>query len=101
MRNPTKRIYMYSFYERLWHWLQTVVILVLIFTGLVIHKPEMFGCVQLPQCAVLVHNVMAFILVTNAALALFYNLVSGDIKRFLPAATRFLQPDDPAGDFLY
>lgn len=93
MRNPveekaTKRIYMYSFYERLWHWLQTVVILVLIFTGLVIHKPAMFGMFSFRN-AVLVHNVMAFILVANAALALFYNLVSGDIKRFLPAPRGF------------
>ncbi len=93
MKNPvedkaTKRIYMYSFYERLWHWLQTVVILLLLFTGLVIHKPEMFGLFNF-RGAVLMHNVMAFILVANATLALFYNLVSGDIKRFLPAPHGF------------
>ncbi len=79
----TKTIYMYTFYERLWHWLQTITILILAFTGLVIHKPEMFGAFQF-KGIVLVHNIMAGVLVANAVLALFYNLVSGDIKRFIP-----------------
>ncbi len=47
-RNPPqeprlRRVYMYGVYERLWHWLQTAAIMLLIFTGLVIHKPSMFG----------------------------------------------------------
>jgi thiosulfate reductase cytochrome b subunit len=78
-----KTIYMYSFYERLWHWLQTLTILILAFTGLVIHKPEMFGIFHF-KSVVLVHNIMAGLLAANAVLALFYNLVSGDIKRFIP-----------------
>jgi hypothetical protein len=42
--NPElQEVYMYSFYERLWHWLQTIVILILLFTGLIIHKPDIFG----------------------------------------------------------
>jgi thiosulfate reductase cytochrome b subunit len=78
-----REIYMYTMYERLWHWLQTAVILILLFTGLIIHKPDTFGIFSFPF-VVQVHNIMAFLLVANAALALFYNLVSGDIKRFLP-----------------
>jgi thiosulfate reductase cytochrome b subunit len=84
----TKRVYMYTFYERLWHWLQTIAILILIFTGLVIHKPEMFGMFSF-RGVVQVHNILAFLLVANAALALFYNLVSGDIKRFIPQPQGF------------
>ena len=53
-----RSVYMYSMYERLWHWLQTVVILGLIFTGLVIHKPDMFGTFSF-RGVVLVHNVLA------------------------------------------
>ena len=78
-----REVYMYTMYERLWHWLQTAVILILLFTGLIIHRPETFGIFSFPF-VVQVHNVMAFLLVANAALALFYNLASGDIKRFLP-----------------
>ena len=78
-----EKIFMYTFYERIWHWLQTITILILAFTGLVIHKPELFGFFSF-KGIVLVHNIMAGLLVANAALALFYNLVSGEIKRFIP-----------------
>jgi thiosulfate reductase cytochrome b subunit len=92
-RNPLpeqhlKKVYMYTFYERIWHWLQTLVILILTFTGLIIHKPEMFGIFNF-KGVVWIHNIMAAILVANAALALFYNLVSGDIKRFIPEPKGF------------
>ncbi|MFN2124099.1 MAG: cytochrome b/b6 domain-containing protein, partial [Candidatus Promineifilaceae bacterium] len=83
-----REVYMYSVYDRLWHWLQTAVIFILLFTGLIIHKPETFGIFSFPF-VVQVHNIMAFLLVANAFLALFYNLVSGDIKRFLPEPKGF------------
>jgi thiosulfate reductase cytochrome b subunit len=83
-----EKIYMYTFYERVWHWLQTLTILILAVTGLIIHKPEMFGFLSF-KGVVLVHNIMAAILVLNAALALAYNLVSGDIKRFIPEPKGF------------
>lgn len=78
-----KRVYMYSVYERLWHWLQTTAILLLIFTGLVIHKPDLFAFISF-RWVVAVHNVLAAILVINAALSLFYHLASGEIKQFIP-----------------
>ncbi|HNB54575.1 MAG TPA: cytochrome b/b6 domain-containing protein, partial [Anaerolineales bacterium] len=78
-----KQVYMYSVYERFWHWMQTATILLLIITGLIIHKPEMFGFLAFPH-AVLVHNILAAILVINAALSLFYHLVSGEIQQYIP-----------------
>ncbi len=38
-----ERVHMYDAYERLWHWLQASAILMLLFTGLIIHKPHFFG----------------------------------------------------------
>jgi thiosulfate reductase cytochrome b subunit len=84
----TRREYMYDVYERLWHWLQAGMILTLLFTGLVIHKPHVFGIFSFAY-VVQVHNVLGFILLINAALALFYTLASGTIKRFLPAPKGF------------
>jgi len=78
-----RRVYMYTVYERQWHWLQTVVIFGLIFTGFVIHKPETFGIFSFGWI-VQVHNILAIILVVNAALAAFYHLASGEIRQFLP-----------------
>ena len=83
-----REVYMYSIYERQWHWLQTVVIFGLIFTGMVIHKPDIFGMFSF-RGVVLVHNALALLLIINAALAAFYHLVSGEIKQFLPEPKGF------------
>lgn len=83
-----RRVYMYGVYERLWHWLQTAAIMLLIFTGLVIHRPDMFAIFSF-KYVVQVHNVLAAILVINAALSLFYHLASGEIQQFLPRPRGF------------
>jgi Ni/Fe-hydrogenase b-type cytochrome subunit len=87
-RHPTRRVYMYDAYERLWHWLQASAILLLIATGLIIHKPQLFGMFSFAY-VVKVHNVLGFILLINAALALFYTVASGTIRRFLPEPKDF------------
>lgn len=83
-----KQVYMYGVYERLWHWLQTIVILLLLFTGLIIHRPDTFGMFSF-RYVVLTHNILAVILVTNAALSLFYHLASGEIKQYIPRPRGF------------
>jgi thiosulfate reductase cytochrome b subunit len=83
-----KQVYMYSVYERLWHWLQTFVILLLLFTGLIIHRPDTFGMFSF-RYVVLTHNILAVILVANAALSLFYHLASGEIKQYIPRPRGF------------
>jgi thiosulfate reductase cytochrome b subunit len=83
-----KRVYMYSVYERLWHWLQTFVILLLLFTGLIIHRPDTFGIFSF-RYVVLTHNILAVILAVNAGLSLFYHLASGEIKQYIPRPRGF------------
>jgi hypothetical protein len=88
MRQPRhtpelQRVYMYQVYERFWHWLQTFTIVILLFTGLVIHRPDVLGFLSFRHM-VTVHNVAAAILVINAALSLFYHLASGEIQQFIP-----------------
>lgn len=83
-----KQVYMYAVYERFWHWLQTFTILGLIFTGLVIHRPDVFGIFSFSS-VVLVHNVLAAILVVNAGLSLFYHLASGEIRQYIPRPAGF------------
>jgi len=79
----TEKVYMYQVYERFWHWLQTFAIVLLLLTGLVIHRPDMFGLFSF-GAVVVVHNVLAALLVINAGLSLFYHLVSGEIRQFIP-----------------
>lgn len=78
-----QRVYMYQAYERFWHWLQTVTILILLFTGLIIHKPAIFGIFAFPH-VVTVHNVLAAVLVINAALSLFWHVAGGEIQQYIP-----------------
>jgi thiosulfate reductase cytochrome b subunit len=84
----TQRVYMYDVYERLWHWLQTAAILLLLFTGLIIHEPDKFGIFSFSY-VVQVHNILALLLVINAGLSLFYHLASGEIKQFIPRPKGF------------
>jgi thiosulfate reductase cytochrome b subunit len=81
--NAVKLVYMYQVYERFWHWLQTFVIVLLLFTGLIIHRPDIFGWLSFRHI-VTIHNVLAAILVINAMFSLFYHLVSGEIRQFIP-----------------
>jgi len=83
LKHELKKVYMYTAYERFWHWLQTFVIVLLLFTGLIIHRPDMFGIFSF-RYVVLVHNILAVLLVINAVLSLFYHLVSGEIRQYIP-----------------
>ena len=88
-KHELEKVYMYAVYERFWHWLQTFAIVALLFTGLVIHRPDVFGLFSFPNIVV-VHNVLAGLLVINAVLSLFYHLVSGEIQQFIPRPYGFL-----------
>jgi thiosulfate reductase cytochrome b subunit len=79
----TERVYMHESYRRFWHWLQTTSIVILLFTGLIIHRPDLFGAFSF-RGVVTVHNVLAIILVTNALLSAFYHIASGRLKEYLP-----------------
>ena len=78
-----RKVYLYQAYERFWHWLQTVLIVTLLCTGLIIHRPDLFGGLSF-RGMVTIHNVSAAILAINAALSLFYHLTTGEIRQFLP-----------------
>jgi thiosulfate reductase cytochrome b subunit len=80
---PLERVYLYTTYERIWHWLMAGSVLVLMFTGLQVHFTGDNAIMPLPR-AIALHNVFAFILVTNGFLSLFYHVTSRAIHRFLP-----------------
>ena len=80
---PTRKLYLYTFYERLWHWVQALAIILLLLTGIVVHRPDMFGSVDL-GLVVPIHNILGFLLLFNAFFALFYFLAGQQIQQFLP-----------------
>lgn len=83
------RMYLYSLYQRCWHWTQAVFILLLISSGLEIHFPGVvkllgfYGAVQL-------HNWVAAVLLANALLGLFYYVTTGELRQLLPQTRGFV-----------
>ncbi len=79
----TRRVHMYDAYRRFWHWLQAISIVALLFTGLVIHRPDLFGAFSFSG-VVSLHNVLAALLVINAVLSLFYHLATERMREYIP-----------------
>lgn len=79
-----KRVELYSLYERIWHWLQAVAIIVLTITGMEVHAPDrlrVFGFVGASR----LHEAAALFTIANGFLALFTHLATGSIRQYLPA----------------
>lgn len=83
------RYQLYSRYERVWHWLQAAAILVLLASGMSIHAPTWFPWFRF-ETAVSLHNVLGFLLIGNALLGLFYYLITGAIRQYLPEPREFV-----------
>lgn len=84
----SKKVMMYSFYDRLWHWFQAVIGVVLIVTGFEVSYGSYFKLFGFDK-AVSLHNMAAALLTLNAGLALFYNLASGLLVRYVPGIQDF------------
>lgn len=94
----TQRVHMYDAYRRFWHWLQAISVLVLLATGLVIHRPDLFGAISFPAMVTL-HNILAVILVVNAALSLFYHVATERMREYIPRPYGFI--DDSMRQTMY
>jgi thiosulfate reductase cytochrome b subunit len=86
-RDTGPPVYMYSAYERVWHWLQALAILLLMVTGIEIHVTRT-GIMDF-ALAVRAHNILGFIVIANAAFAALYHLASGEIRQYLPRPQGF------------
>lgn len=83
-KRERNRRYAYNLYERLWHWLQVLTIVLLFLTGLEIHVPDwisLFGF----ETTITIHLYLGLILFLNALPALIYHLANGRIRHFLPS----------------
>jgi thiosulfate reductase cytochrome b subunit len=83
-----KRIELYSAFERVWHWLQALTIILLLVTGLEIHAPSRVHWLGFGRATSL-HEALALFTVANAFLALFYHLATGAIRQFFPQPRDF------------
>lgn len=85
MSGKMVNIYLYTRYERLWHWLQMVLIMVLLITGLEIHdRFTLFGF----ERAVLVHNFAGLAWLVAFAFFVFWIFTTGEWKQYVPTTRK-------------
>jgi thiosulfate reductase cytochrome b subunit len=74
------RVKLYPLYERIWHWIQALTVLLLLLTGLEIRDHiRLLGF----ENSIHLHNALGFFLLLNAVLGLFYFLTSGAIGHYV------------------
>jgi len=75
---------LYALHERIWHWLQATGMILLIVSGFAIHYPDRFAIFGSMANAVAWHTWIAFGLIVNAFLGVFYHVTAEKYHHFLP-----------------
>ena len=82
-----ERVLMYNRFERLWHWSSALLILLLLFTGFEIHGTyTLLGF----EMAVDAHIISAWTLIGLWVLAIFWHMVTGEWKQYVPSSANKL-----------
>ena len=82
-----ERVLMYNRFERLWHWSSALLILLLLFTGFEIHGTyTLLGF----ETAVDTHIISAWTLIGLWILAIFWHMVTGEWKQYVPSSANKL-----------
>ena len=86
--NGWRKVYLYTRYERFWHWFQAAMILALLATGLEIH-----GCFKVLgfQKAVTVHNFLGLTWLVTFAFFVFWVFTTGEWKQYVPTTRKLLE----------
>jgi thiosulfate reductase cytochrome b subunit len=83
-----KKIYLYTRYERFWHWLQAAVIAFLLLTGFEAHGSfSLFGF----EDAASWHNDAGLFWLIAFAFFVFWLLTTGEWKQYMPTTKKVLQ----------
>ena len=77
----SERIYLFTRFERFWHWMQAALIITLLVTGFAIHGSH--GLLDF-RTAVEVHEVAAWLLIGLWVLAIFWHFTTGQWKHYVP-----------------
>jgi len=81
------KMYLYTRYERFWHWLQMLLILVLLVTGFEIHGTfKLLGF----ETAVEVHNYVGLTWLIAFAFFVFWLFTTGEWKQYVPTTKKVL-----------
>jgi thiosulfate reductase cytochrome b subunit len=76
-----QKVYIYSVFERFWHWSQASLIIFLAVTGFEVHGSfSIFGF----EKAVQFHRMASLMLIALIAFAIFWHLTTGEWRQYIP-----------------
>lgn len=79
-----KKLYLYPIWLRIWHWLNALLFLILILSGISLHYSES-GSLLVPfSVAILAHNISGILLSLNYAFFIIWSVITGNIKHYIP-----------------
>lgn len=87
MNKRTRNIYLYTRYERSWHWLQALVIMLLLITGFEVHGS--LGFLGFEK-AVSVHNFVGLGWLIAFAFFVFWIFTTGEWRQYVPTTRKML-----------
>jgi thiosulfate reductase cytochrome b subunit len=77
-----ERIYIFTRFERFWHWTQALLIITMLVTGFEIHGSyKLLGFAQAGQ----LHTSAAWALITLWVFAIFWHFTTGEWRQYLPS----------------
>lgn len=80
-----KRVYLYSKFERFWHWIQAILISLLLITGFEVHGSyELFGFKRAEE----LHSLFGISWVILYIFIVFWLLTTGQWKQYIPTTKR-------------
>ena len=79
------RIYLFTRFERFWHWSQATLVIVLLVTGFSIHG--YLGGLDF-QLVILIHSYAAWLLITLWIFAIFWHITTGEWKQYIPTTQK-------------
>lgn len=80
-------VYLYTRYERLWHWLQAAFIIILLVTGFEVHGTfSLLGF----QRAVTVHNAVGLTWLVSFFFFVFWLFTTGEWKQYIPTTKKMI-----------
>lgn len=88
MLKAMAQIYLYTRYERFWHWLQSILIILLLLTGFEIH--DTFGMFGFGR-AVSIHNFAGLTWLIAFAFFVFWVFTTGEWRQYIPTTKKMFE----------
>ncbi|MCL5991482.1 MAG: cytochrome b/b6 domain-containing protein [Bacteroidetes bacterium] len=86
-----KKIFLYPFWLRFWHWFNAFLFLVLIISGLSLHYADPKSFFIPFRISIITHNISGILLTLNYIFFLIFNFTSGNYKFYIPSIKGFGQ----------